>query len=112
MKTGLPTFVKKLENAPNATRKIKKHVAALQHALGPDSDEEEEMEELKKIKEMKKRKKKEKMEKTKDDPKEIILKKDYLGEFSDIWSIGILMYTTLCGCFPFRGNILFNFSFF
>ena len=40
-------------------------------------------------------------------PPEIILKKDYLGEFSDIWSIGILMYTTLCGCFPFRGNNLF-----
>jgi serine/threonine protein kinase len=36
-------------------------------------------------------------------PPEIILKKDYLGEFSDIWSIGILLYTILCGSFPFRG---------
>jgi len=37
-------------------------------------------------------------------PPEIILKKDYLGEFADIWSIGILLYTILCGAFPFRGK--------
>ena len=75
--TGLPTFVKKLENAPNATRKIKKHVAALQHTLGPDSDEEEEIEELKKMKEMKERKKMEmEMEDKTDDSKEIIMKKE------------------------------------
>lgn len=36
-------------------------------------------------------------------PPEIILKKDYLGEYADIWSIGILLYTILCGAFPFRG---------
>jgi serine/threonine protein kinase len=40
-------------------------------------------------------------------PPEIILKKDYLGEFADIWSIGILLYTILCGAFPFRGNKIF-----
>jgi len=40
-------------------------------------------------------------------PPEIILKKDYLGEFSDIWSIGILLYTILCGSFPFRGMVIF-----
>jgi MAP/microtubule affinity-regulating kinase len=39
-------------------------------------------------------------------PPEIILKKDYLGEYSDIWSIGILLYTILCGSFPFRGNFI------
>lgn len=38
-------------------------------------------------------------------PPEIILKKDYLGEYADIWSIGILLYTILCGFFPFRGKI-------
>jgi serine/threonine protein kinase len=37
-------------------------------------------------------------------PPEIILKKDYLGEFADIWSIGVLLYTILCGAFPFRGK--------
>lgn len=40
-------------------------------------------------------------------PPEIVLKKDYLGEFADIWSIGILLYTILCGAFPFRGRILY-----
>ena len=37
---GLPSFVKKLEDAPNVSRKIKKHVGVLSHLLGPDSDEE------------------------------------------------------------------------
>ena len=41
-------------------------------------------------------------------PPEIILKKDYIGEFADIWSIGILLYTILCGSFPFRGINFFN----
>ena len=44
-------------------------------------------------------------------PPEIVLKKDYLGEYADIWSIGILLYTILCGSFPFRG-IFFIFIFF
>lgn len=44
-------------------------------------------------------------------PPEIVLKKDYLGEFADIWSIGILLYTILCGYFPFRGNFFLIFSF-
>ena len=39
-------------------------------------------------------------------PPEIVLKRDYLGEFADIWSIGILLYTILCGSFPFRGIII------
>lgn len=37
-------------------------------------------------------------------PPEIVLKKDYLGFQADIWCLGILLYTLLCGCFPFRGN--------
>ena len=40
-------------------------------------------------------------------PPEIVQKKDYLGESADIWSSGILMYTILCGSFPFRGNFLY-----
>lgn len=37
-------------------------------------------------------------------PPEIVLKKDYLGSQADIWSIGILLFTLLCGSFPFRGR--------
>jgi serine/threonine protein kinase len=36
-------------------------------------------------------------------PPEIVLKKDYIGSNADIWSIGILLFTLLCGSFPFRG---------
>jgi serine/threonine protein kinase len=36
-------------------------------------------------------------------PPEIVLKKDYFGCQADIWSIGILLFTLLCGSFPFRG---------
>ena len=39
-------------------------------------------------------------------PPEIVQKKDYFGESADIWSSGILLYTILCGSFPFRGNSL------
>ena len=42
-------------------------------------------------------------------PPEIVQKKDYLGNlilhlgsFVDIWSCGILLYTFLCGAFPFK----------
>ena len=41
-------------------------------------------------------------------PPEIVMKKDDLGEFADIWSIGILLYTILCGAFPFRGQNKIN----
>ena len=33
--------MKKLEDAPNATRKIKKHISQLQIQLGKDSDDEQ-----------------------------------------------------------------------
>lgn len=37
-------------------------------------------------------------------PPEIVLKKNYIGPYVDIWSIGILLFIMLCGVFPFRGN--------
>ena len=36
-------------------------------------------------------------------PPEIVQKKEYLGSNADIWSCGILLYTMICGAFPFRG---------
>ena len=35
-------------------------------------------------------------------PPEIVQKKEYIGSPVDIWSLGILLFTMLCGTFPFR----------
>jgi len=35
-------------------------------------------------------------------PPEIVQKRDYYGMYVDIWSCGILLYTFLCGVFPFK----------
>lgn len=37
-------------------------------------------------------------------PPEIVQKRDYIGFNADIWCLGILLYTLLCGAFPFRGQ--------
>ena len=35
---------------------------------------------------------------------EIIMKKKYIGQYVDIWSLGVLLYRILCGKFPFQGT--------
>lgn len=35
---------------------------------------------------------------------EIVMKKEYVGNPTDIWATGILVYAMLCGCFPFKGS--------
>jgi len=37
-------------------------------------------------------------------PPEIVNKQEYIGPYADMWSIGILMYTILCGQYPFKGE--------
>ena len=37
-------------------------------------------------------------------PPEIVLKKKYIAQYADIWSLGVLLYTMLCGAFPFRAG--------
>ena len=35
---------------------------------------------------------------------EIVMKKEYIGEKADIWSLGILLYKLFCADFPFKGK--------
>jgi len=35
---------------------------------------------------------------------EVIMKESYYGKPADIWSLGVLLFTMLCGTFPFSGN--------
>jgi len=34
---------------------------------------------------------------------EIVLKTEYCGPPADIWAVGVLLFTILCGQFPYRG---------
>lgn len=35
-------------------------------------------------------------------PPEIVLKTKYIGQYADLWSLGVLLFKLLCGEFPFR----------
>ena len=37
-------------------------------------------------------------------PPEIVMKKKYIGEKADLWSLGILLYKIYCADFPFKGK--------
>lgn len=34
---------------------------------------------------------------------EIVNKTEYCGPPADIWALGVLLFTILSGCFPYRG---------
>jgi serine/threonine protein kinase len=34
---------------------------------------------------------------------EIVNKTEYAGPPADIWALGVLLFTILSGCFPYRG---------
>jgi serine/threonine protein kinase len=35
---------------------------------------------------------------------EIVMRREYYGFPVDVWSLGVLLYAMLCGCFPFTAN--------
>lgn len=35
---------------------------------------------------------------------EIVNKTEYCGPPADIWALGVLLFTILSGCFPYRGS--------
>ena len=35
---------------------------------------------------------------------EIVQKTEYRGPPADIWALGVLLFTMLCGCFPYKGS--------
>ena len=37
-------------------------------------------------------------------PPEIASKKNYIGQLSDLWSLGVLLYKMCCADFPFKGS--------